>query len=248
MAKSIDMIGQRYGRLLVVKLADRRGGMNEAYWECLCDCGNTHIAARGNLRFGSVKSCGCLARETASRLLKATKPAKRHGLSSEDHSPAYYRFRKYGIKPDFFDDLLDYQQDSCLICLKRFLYTSRDDSPCLDHNHANNQIRGILCRKCNTAIGQVGESVQVMKKAILYLENDWSLSEENDRRATPEYIHSGEIQRRKTHCPQGHEYTKGNTIITGNGGRSCRMCENARSRRFYYRQQEAKVPHSPMAC
>lgn len=34
----------------------------------------------------------------------------------------------------------------------------------------------------------------------------------------------------KTHCPQGHEYTKENTYITKKNFRMCRICKNASSK------------------
>ena len=34
--------------------------------------------------------------------------------------------------------------------------------------------------------------------------------------------------RRKTHCPQGHEYNDENTMLTKRGRRVCRVCERAR--------------------
>jgi HNH endonuclease len=34
--------------------------------------------------------------------------------------------------------------------------------------------------------------------------------------------------RRKTHCPQGHEYNEQNTRINSKGKRICRACDNAR--------------------
>lgn len=33
---------------------------------------------------------------------------------------------------------------------------------------------------------------------------------------------------KKTHCSNGHEFTKGNTYILRNGGRQCRKCTNIR--------------------
>jgi hypothetical protein len=46
----------------------------------------------------------------------------------------------------------------------------------------------------------------------------------------------------KTHCPQGHEYTRENTIIDytvggRNGGRRCRTCRNEQQRRRYQEKQ-----------
>jgi len=37
--------------------------------------------------------------------------------------------------------------------------------------------------------------------------------------------------RNRTHCPQGHEYTEANTMITAAGARRCRTCDRARKRR-----------------
>ena len=43
-------------------------------------------------------------------------------------------------------------------------------------------------------------------------------------------------QERKTHCPQGHEYTPENTMID-DGRRKCRTCLRARSRANYWRRK-----------
>jgi len=41
----------------------------------------------------------------------------------------------------------------------------------------------------------------------------------------------------KTHCPRDHPYSGDNLIITSNGGRACRTCENKRCREYYYRMK-----------
>lgn len=35
-------------------------------------------------------------------------------------------------------------------------------------------------------------------------------------------------QKRKTHCPHGHKYTKQNTLIQADGARVCRTCRKQR--------------------
>ncbi|MEU5834492.1 HNH endonuclease [Streptomyces diacarni] len=56
------------------------------------------------------------------------------------------------------------------------------------------------------------------------------------------------LNARKTHCPQGHEYTPENTRLA-DGSRVCRTCERARAARFYRAKQEAagKTVGLPMA-
>jgi len=56
MAKPTDETGNRYGRLLVLKRADKRSCV---YWLCRCDCGKEHTALGSNLRGGRAQSCGC---------------------------------------------------------------------------------------------------------------------------------------------------------------------------------------------
>lgn len=56
-----DLTGQRFGRLVVTHLAERRGSKN--IWLCQCDCGHTSKVDISNLNTGSTQSCGCLKLE-----------------------------------------------------------------------------------------------------------------------------------------------------------------------------------------
>ncbi|MBD3004511.1 hypothetical protein [Streptomyces sp. 5-10] len=53
---------------------------------------------------------------------------------------------------------------------------------------------------------------------------------------------------RKTHCPQGHEYTEENTLIQVNGWRQCRTCNRGHSKTYVStdeyraRRREAREP------
>lgn len=70
MAKFIDMEGQRFGRLTVLRYTGESDKNRQAVWECQCDCGNI-IKARGtSLRSGEVRSCGCLRSEVASKNMR----------------------------------------------------------------------------------------------------------------------------------------------------------------------------------
>lgn len=60
--KALDLTGQRFGRLTVLSLSDKRQGGRRT-WDCLCDCGNTALATTHELRAGKTKSCGCLVSE-----------------------------------------------------------------------------------------------------------------------------------------------------------------------------------------
>lgn len=77
--------------------------------------------------------------------------------------------KKYGITPDEYNTKLQEQGFACAICktpqarLKRRL--------AVDHDHATGHIRGLLCVRCNIAIGQFRESHERMLAAIAYLQS-----------------------------------------------------------------------------
>lgn len=82
--KLIDILGKRFGRLIVRKLHGRREDNGAAMWECACDCGNVVVEPGHCLRRGQVKSCGCLRKEKGTANLKRMRdagamPQLRHG-------------------------------------------------------------------------------------------------------------------------------------------------------------------------
>lgn len=84
MGKKIDLTGQRFGRLVVVREVQRQPWEThtKAMWECRCDCGQVVTVQSSNLRAGITRSCGCIVREHAIRLAQqkaADIAGKRYG-------------------------------------------------------------------------------------------------------------------------------------------------------------------------
>jgi len=74
---AIDLVGRRFGRLVVLE----RAGSNKdsALWRCRCECGAETIVARANLLgTHNTRSCGCLQRERAHEHVATlnTRPAR----------------------------------------------------------------------------------------------------------------------------------------------------------------------------
>ena len=62
MGAFIDMSGEVYGRLTVVKPYDKTKD-GKIRWLCQCECGNTALVTRRELKCGKTRSCGCYKRE-----------------------------------------------------------------------------------------------------------------------------------------------------------------------------------------
>lgn len=70
MSKRVDVLGQRFGRLVVLRLGDPDAN-NHRYWVCQCDCGNVKEIGGSMLLHKMSQSCGCLRRETMEAFWKS---------------------------------------------------------------------------------------------------------------------------------------------------------------------------------
>lgn len=82
---TLDLSGQRFGRLTVVARTDRRPG---AWWRCVCDCGGEKVTRASLLRNGETQSCGCLQKE------RTSEASKTHGHAPRGKKgPTYVSWR-----------------------------------------------------------------------------------------------------------------------------------------------------------
>lgn len=56
--KALDLTGQKFGKLTVIKRVKGKDKKN-SYWLCKCDCGNEKVFAGSTLKNGDAVSCGC---------------------------------------------------------------------------------------------------------------------------------------------------------------------------------------------
>lgn len=93
-------------------------------------------------------------------------------------NPDYYRDydlrKKYGIGIDEYNEMLLAQNSVCAICGKPETRVDkrldRVSNLAVDHCHATGEVRGLLCHACNAMLGQSGDSIEVMKSGIAYLQ------------------------------------------------------------------------------
>ena len=63
MSKLIDLTGQKFGRLTVIKKDTNKITNSGSYWICQCECGNVKSIKSSSLRRGEIISCGCYQKE-----------------------------------------------------------------------------------------------------------------------------------------------------------------------------------------
>lgn len=73
--------------------------------------------------------------------------------------------KKYGLTPERVDALMDAQQGRCAICRDELL----SSNTAIDHCHVNGNVRGLLCRQCNTGLGMFRDDPKRLRAAIRYL-------------------------------------------------------------------------------
>ena len=75
--------------------------------------------------------------------------------------------RKYGLTLEAYDELLAAQGGGCAICGR----TPKSDIALhVDHCHRSGAIRGLLCFRCNNALGDLDHDLELFRAATAYLE------------------------------------------------------------------------------
>ena len=74
--------------------------------------------------------------------------------------------RLYGITFDDYVNLYKKQNGVCAICLQE---CKTRKSLSVDHDHDTMAVRGLLCNRCNRAIGMLGEDPDILERAKEYI-------------------------------------------------------------------------------
>lgn len=77
-------------------------------------------------------------------------------------SELHYR-KTYGIEFSDFKQMVEDRESKCDICHTQTKLV-------LDHDHTTNKIRGLLCSKCNRALGALGDTPESIQLVLAYLE------------------------------------------------------------------------------
>lgn len=100
-----------------------------------------------------------------------------------DENPGRYReyhWEEQGIKMsngltltyEKYLSMLNQQGYMCPVCGDKL--TNKNGHP--DHDHKTGLVRGILCKKCNCALGLLGDDLMIVTKATEYLKRYWNVA------------------------------------------------------------------------
>lgn len=93
--------------------------------------------------------------------------ARRYAAENKERFLGYRLKRHFGITVEDYRAMFEKQGGVCAICgapppNKRGFH--------VDHDHKTGKIRGLLCHHCNVGIGNLRDSIDMLRKALAYLE------------------------------------------------------------------------------
>ena len=89
-----------------------------------------------------------------------------------------YLMDSFKLTPEKWQAIWDYQDGKCAICGHALKIANTD------HDHKSGETRGLLCSRCNRALGRFGDSLVLLLAAVRYVQ-------EPPARKALGYIHIG---------------------------------------------------------
>jgi len=87
-----------------------------------------------------------------------------HRNQSKMYFKEVYRYAQYGLTKEEYGQLVESQNNKCAGCQENM------EDPHVDHDHATNRVRGLLCHGCNAALGLIKDDTNTLNNLIKYLE------------------------------------------------------------------------------
>lgn len=123
------------------------------------NCGEEYLELDIKLRAGKGKFCSNKCYQEYRR---------KHSRNENEANRLYQKKNKYGLLEEEYYSLFKVQGNKCAICGKEFDEVNIAN---VDHSHESNKVRGLLCRDCNLLLGHAHDNVEILKRAIDYLNN-----------------------------------------------------------------------------
>lgn len=134
----------------------------------------------GRLKYTAAAKCvPCMHKANAARKRAATPATRRKWAEQQKQVPLEKRRvwarrsrlkRVYGISEVQFNNLLSTQGHTCAICYEAFKTVGGRYAPVVDHDHKTGAVRGLLCDRCNHALGHLKDNPELARRAGIYLQ------------------------------------------------------------------------------
>lgn len=94
---------------------------------------------------------------------------RKWNVANKDRLKHYRLKAKYSISIDEYNAQCLEQNNLCACCSREvpILY--------VDHDHITGNIRGLICQQCNAGIGLLGDNLEGLLNAVVYLQKDCKL-------------------------------------------------------------------------
>lgn len=119
------------------------------------------------------KSCISIIRKEKyyEEIEKQRKKSREYRLKNPEKIRDTKLKQAYGVGVEYFNKKLAEQGGVCAGCCRdvKSVWCGREVNMSLDHDHTANSPRGILCIKCNRALGLLEENVNTFRNLIEYL-------------------------------------------------------------------------------
>jgi hypothetical protein len=128
---------------------------------CSREC---HTASR-RVNERACPTCEAVFRPVHNGITYCSRQCAAQRLASVTPRALRSRLGKYRLKVDEYEALVERQMGICAICLQ----APSDEQLLIDHDHRTGVVRGLLCRRCNTLLGQARDLPYVLENALQYL-------------------------------------------------------------------------------
>lgn len=118
---------------------------------------------RNNRKLGVHSRCKVCIKANFKKYIANRSPSKPKTQSQYKDS----NLRRYGLNLEKFNAMLEKQGGSCKVCYGPSMGKGTYH---VDHDHKTGKVRGLLCHKCNVALGMVQDSKSHLLALINYLE------------------------------------------------------------------------------
>lgn len=124
---------------------------------------NFSVVGHGRYRSNTCKKCVTV---------KATAYRAKNSAAYQAYARKNQLKQKFRLTVEEYEALLKEQKGRCAICRKK-PYDKRNGKIIhlsVDHDHATGKVRGLLCKRCNAAIGMLLDDPKLVVRALEYLQ------------------------------------------------------------------------------